>query len=63
MKIDFADVLFPKKPSKTSAALLGQLLGDISCEQLVMAALEMKETSPSVAYDIAELPSSVDEEE
>ena len=63
MKIDFANVLFHKKPSEPPAALLGQVLGDISCEQLVMAVLQMKETTPSTVYSIAELPSSEDEEE
>lgn len=64
MKIDFADVLFHKKSSESPTTILGQVLGDISCERLMMAILDTKETTTQQQpLVITELPSSEDEEE
>ena len=66
MKIGFTDILFRKKTTVLSDSLVGQLLGDISCEALMLAALEMKEEAIfplSRPLVIAELPPSEDEEE
>ena len=66
MKINFADVLFHKKYVSLEP-LLGQVLGDISCETLVMAAIQTKEettlTTECTPWQIPELPPRTDEEE
>ena len=65
MKIDFTDVLFRKKSEQSDTPLLGQVLGDISCEALVMGVLKSEEANTLVRKRlvIAELPPSEDEEE
>ena len=65
MKIDFADVLFHKK-SVSLDTLVGQVLRDISCETLVMAAIQTKEETALTActpWHVPELPPHTDEEE
>ena len=65
MKIGFTDVLFRKKSDQSYVPLLGQMLGDISCEALAMGILKSEETNTLVRKRlvIAELPPSEDEEE
>ena len=66
MKINFADVLFHKKHVSLDT-LVGQTLGDISCETLVMAAVQTKDettlTIPYTPWHVLELPPHADEEE
>ena len=66
MKIGFTDVLFRKKSEQSDVPLLGQVLGDVSCEALVMGVLKTEEDKVTLLrkpFVIAELPPSEDEEE